>query len=214
MTVATRPARYGVEAGRIAPALIAHWVVKSTRRTELIDWYGQVFGARVVHDDGQVTFLTWDDESHRLAIVSVPTVVRYLFPFAKLRRKVLGLDHIAFTVPTLEGLLEDYVRLKRQGIRPVWAINHGPTISLYYEDPDGVRLEFQVENFPTPEETAEFFSSNEFSENPIGVNIDPDYLLSQLRNGATQQSLRRREAGVRPGRKIVANKKTLNFRTL
>ncbi|MCK0516456.1 VOC family protein [Williamsia sp. DF01-3] len=214
MTLAARPAHNGVEAGRIAPAAIAHWVVKSTRRTELIDWYGRVFGARVVHDDGQVTFLTWDDESHRLAIVSVPTVVRYLFPLAKLRRKLFGLDHIAFTVPTLDGLLEDYVRLKEHGIRPVWAINHGPTISLYYEDPDGTRLEFQVENFPTPEETANYFSSEEFADNPIGVNIDPDYLLTQLRNGVPHSWLRRREAGVRPGGKVVANKKTLNFKTL
>ncbi|MDV7244336.1 MULTISPECIES: VOC family protein [Rhodococcus] len=197
----------------MAPDLIAHWVVKSARRDELVQWYGTVFGAEVTYQDDTVTFLTWDDESHRLAIIPVPKLVKFLFPFAKFRRKAYGIDHIALTFHSLERLLENYVRLERQGIRPVWSINHGPTISLYYEDPDGVRLEFQVENY-APGHESDFFYTAEFADNPIGVNIDPDYLLSQLRNGVPAEELRRREAGVRPGRRVVANKKTLNFRTL
>ncbi|WCT05759.1 VOC family protein [Rhodococcus qingshengii] len=196
-----------------APDLIAHWVVKSARRDELVQWYGTVFGAEVTYQDATVTFLTWDDESHRLAIIPVPKPVKFLFPFAKFRRKVYGIDHIALTFRSLERLLENYVRLKRLGIRPVWSINHGPTISLYYEDPDGVRLEFQVENY-APGHESDFFHTDEFAANPIGVNIDPDYLLSQLRNGFPTEELRRREAGVRPGRRVLANKKTINFRTL
>lgn len=198
---------------RVAPDYIAHWVVKSARRDELVEWYGTVFGATIAYEDSGITFLTWDDESHRLAIIPVPRPVRFLFPLARFRRKAYGIDHIALTFTSLERLLENYVRLKRLGIRPVWAINHGPTISLYYEDPDGVRLEFQVENFD-PENTAAFFFTEEFASNPIGVNIDPDYLLSRLRNGATHEELRRREAGTRPGRLIVANKKTITPTTL
>ncbi|WP_328813369.1 VOC family protein [Rhodococcus sp. NBC_00297] len=199
--------------GRHGPDRIAHWVVKSTRTDEMVRWYGTVFGAQVAYQDDEITFLTWDDESHRLAIIAVPPVLRLLFPLARLKRKVYGIDHIALTFTSLERLLENYVRLKRQGIRPVWSINHGPTISLYYEDPDGIRLEFQVENFD-PDHTAAFFYSDEFARNPIGVNIDPDYLLSRLRNGDSPKELRRREAGTRPGRPVVANKKTISFRTL
>ncbi|MFD3747365.1 VOC family protein [Nocardia sp. NPDC058633] len=198
---------------RSAPDLIAHWVVKSARRDQLVQWYGTVFGAEITYQDDTVTFLTWDDESHRLAIIPVPKPLKFLFPLARFRRKVYGIDHIALTFHSLERLLENYVRLKRLGIRPVWSINHGPTISLYYEDPDGVRLEFQVENFG-PGHTSTFFYTDEFAANPIGVNIDPDFLLGQLRNGVPEEELRRREAGVRPGRRVVANKKTLNFRTL
>jgi hypothetical protein len=201
------------KAPRVAPDLIAHWVVKSARTEEMVGWYGKVFGAEIVYQDEGITFLTWDDESHRLAIIAVPKPVRFLFPFAKFRRKAYGIDHIALTFISLERLLENYVRLKRLGILPVWSINHGPTISLYYEDPDGVRLEFQVENFDA-ENTAAFFFTEEFAENPIGVNIDPDYLLSQLRNGVPHEELRRREAGTRPGHPVVANKKTITPKTL
>jgi catechol 2,3-dioxygenase-like lactoylglutathione lyase family enzyme len=115
----------------------------------MIGWYHTVFGAHIVHEDSKLAFLTWDEESHRLALVKLPRLLRYLFPLARLRRKVYGVDHLGFSVRSLEQLLSTYERLKKAGITPVWSINHGPTTSLYYEDPDGIRLEFQTENLPT-----------------------------------------------------------------
>ena len=146
----------------IVPDVLAHWVVKTARPRQMIEWYGTVFGAKVVHEDQQIAFLTWDEESHRLALVKLPGALRFLFPLARLRRKIYGVDHLALTFGRLADLLQTYERLKHAGIRPVWSINHGPTTSLYYEDPDGIRLEFQVENYATPEETAEFFASADF----------------------------------------------------
>jgi catechol 2,3-dioxygenase-like lactoylglutathione lyase family enzyme len=199
---------------RVVPDYIAHWVVKTARSREMIDWYARVFGARVVHEDNQIAFITWDGESHRMALVKIPRPVRYLFPLARLRRKVYGIDHLAFTFKSLERLLLTYERLKLAGITPVWSINHGPTTSLYYEDPDGIRLEFQTENFPTARETAAYFSSDEFAGNPIGVNIDPDYLLERLRGGAEIDTLHRRGAGTRPGTTARANKRAITWKTL
>ncbi|MCZ4549854.1 VOC family protein [Gordonia rubripertincta] len=198
----------------LAPDLLAHFVVKTARPKEMIDWYSTVLGAHVVHEDDQIAFLTWDDESHRLALVKVPPVLRYLFPLARFRRKIYGVDHLAFTYTSLEALLLNYERLAAAGIAPVWSINHGPTTSLYYEDPDGIRLEFQTENFSTSEATAEFFSSREFEANPIGVTIDPSYLLERLRDGAPTESLLRRDAGVRPGTTPRVNKRAITLRTL
>jgi catechol-2,3-dioxygenase len=197
-----------------APDYMAHWVVKTSRTEAMVRWYGIVFGARVAHRSKQVTFLTWDHESHRLALVSLPKAARLLFPFAKWRRKLYGVDHLAFGFRTLDKLLNSYARLKAEGIVPVWSINHGPTLSLYYEDPDGTRLEFQSDNFETAEETSEFFASLTFANNPIGVNVDADYLLEQLRAGVPVSTLRRPEAGRRPGTPAVANFKTINWRTL
>lgn len=183
---------------RLAPDYLAHWVVKTARSDEVIAWYGTVFGARVVHEDSKIAFLTWDEESHRLALVKVPRLLRYLFPLSRLRRKFYGIDHLGFTIGSLEQLLSTYERLKQAGITPVWSINHGPTTSLYYEDPDGVRLEFQTENFATAKETADYFLSGAFAENPIGVNFDPDYLLERLRNGDDPAELCRQGSGTAP----------------
>jgi hypothetical protein len=130
------------------------------------------------------------------------------------RRKLYGIDHWALTFNSLEALLKTYDRLKKHGITPVWAINHGPTTSLYYEDPDGIRLEFQTENFPTAKATTDFLGGSVFAQNPIGVNIDADYLMEQFRSGIDPADLLNQGAGTRPGTKQSANKKTINWRTL
>lgn len=198
----------------LPPDLLAHFVVKTARATEMIEWYRTVMGAVVVHEDEQIAFLTWDEESHRLALVKIPPPTRFVFPLARFKRKVYGVDHLAFTYHSLERLLLNYERLAGLGIEPVWSINHGPTTSIYYEDPDGTRLEFQTENFPTAEETAAFFSSPEFAQNPIGVTFDPSYLLERMRAGAPLESLTRRDAGVRPGTRPRVNRRAITFRTL
>ncbi|OBJ66298.1 VOC family protein [Mycobacterium asiaticum] len=197
-----------------APAYLAHWVVKTARAGEMKEWYSHVFGARVVHEDAQIAFLTWDEESHRLALVKMPRVLRLLFPLARWRRKLYGLDHLAFTFDSLVELLNKWEQLKGVGIAPVWAINHGPTTSLYYEDPDGIRLEFQVENFSTAQDTTDYFSTEQFAHNPFGVNFDPGYLLERLRAGVPEAELLKAGAGTRPGSRQVAGRKTINLRTL
>lgn len=199
---------------RVGPDYLAHWVVKTPRSQQMIAWYREVFGARVVHEDAKLAFITWDEESHRLALVKMPGFFRFVFPFARYRRKMLGVDHIGFTVRSLERLLANHERLKKLGITPVWCINHGPTTSMYYEDPDGIRLEFQVENFPTAEETAQYIGGNAFAQNPIGVDFDPDYLLERLRSGHDVKELLKRGAGTRPGTTARANIRAITWKTL
>ncbi|WP_009476547.1 VOC family protein [Rhodococcus sp. JVH1] len=198
----------------LPPSIIAHWAIKTARAEEMIDWYGTVFGAEVVHQDKQIAFLSWDEESHRLALVKLPRPLRLLFPLSKLRRKLYGLDHLAFSYTSLQDLLLNYERLKGVGILPVWTINHGPTTSLYYEDPDGIRLEFQIENFADPKDTAEFFSSADFAQNPIGTEIDVDYLLERLRGGTDPGELLRPGAGTRPGTVPRSSRKAITIKTL
>jgi catechol 2,3-dioxygenase-like lactoylglutathione lyase family enzyme len=210
----TTPTDLEVTPDRLVPDFIAHWVVKTARSAEMIAWYGTVFDARVVHEDSQIAFLTWDSESHRLALIKLPAPLRHAFPLARFRRKTYGIDHLAFTFTSVTRLLLTYERLKHAGITPVWSINHGPTTSLYYEDPEGIRLEFQTENFPSAQLTADYFNSKEFADNPIGVNVDPDYLLERLRAGTSETDLLKPGAGTRPGTKPRANKRTLTWKTL
>ena len=44
------------------------------------------------------------------------------------------------------NILADRKALKAEGIEPFWCINHGPTISMYFKDPDANRVELQVEH--------------------------------------------------------------------
>ena len=101
----------------------------------------------------------------------------------------------------MDRLLSTYERLKKAGITPVWSINHGPTTSLYYEDPDGIRLEFQTENFPTAKATADYFHGSAFAEDPIGVNFDPDTFSSGCAAALNPPSCSTREPA--PGQALL-----------
>lgn len=91
-----------------------------------------------------------------------------------------------------------YRQRKARGIEPVWSVNHGPTTSMYYKDPDGNKIEAQVDNFPTVEEATAFFKTKEFAENSIGVDFDPEDLVSRLRSGEDPKAImKRREIGPR-----------------
>ena len=81
-----------------------------------------------------------------------------------------------------------YKKLKAAGMTPYWPIHHGTTLSLYYRDPDGNRMEFQVDH-GTVEEATAFMASRAFAANPIGVVYDPDALLAKYEAGASEAEL-------------------------
>lgn len=160
--------------GPIPPSKLAHVVRRTSRYREMIDWYQTVLGAEIVHSNEILAFLTYDDEHHRIALVSMPGL-------AEQSPQAAGTDHIAFSHRDLGDLLATYARLKREGIVPYWCINHGPTTSMYYRDPDGNGIEFQVDNFPTVEEASRWMRGGEFAANPVGVVYDPDELVERYR---------------------------------
>ncbi|MET8996242.1 VOC family protein [Amycolatopsis sp. NPDC004169] len=196
-----------------APDFLAHWVVKTARLDEMTTWYRKVFGARVVPQDRQGAFLSGDREHHLLADRGAghPAVPPPAGPAAAQGPRDRPPRR---PVASLEKLLTTYERLERAGIRPVWSINHGPTTSLYYEDPDGIRLEFQVDNFPTADATAAYFAGEECVANPIGTEFDSGYLLERLRRGDDPAELFRPGAGTRPGTTPRANKRAITWKTL
>lgn len=166
----------------IEPAKFAHFVLRVRDLAASSEWYAKVLGMEIVHDAGMIVFMTYDDEHHRLALAqtSVQTERKSGAP---------GLDHVAYTLASLGDLLSTYKRLKGLDILPVWPINHGLTTSLYYADPDGNRVEFQVENLATKEALQSFMRSDVFAKNPIGVEFDPEALLVRYESGEEMTSL-------------------------
>jgi len=193
-TTDDRNAKIDGDRGRLPPAKLAHVVRRTSRFDEMLHWYQVVLGAEIVHADAMLAFLTYDDEHHRLAIAHIPGLEDQPALAA-------GTDHVAFTHADLGDLLYTYVRLEREGIEPYWCINHGPTTSMYYKDPDGNGIELQVDNFPTTEDTNRWMRSGDFAENPIGVLFDPRELLARFRAGEPIEQLVARAAlpdGVSP----------------
>ena len=164
------------------PAKLAHFVLRTSDIDGLADWYCSVLEARVVHRNKMISFATFDDEHHRIAFIdrgfkSGP------------EPESNGVDHVAFTYESLGDLLSNYVRLRDQGIVPERTINHGPTTSMYYRDPDGNRIELQVENFADSKDAIDFMNGPIFEANPIGVLFDADELVERFEAGVPLEQL-------------------------
>jgi catechol-2,3-dioxygenase len=155
------------------PAYFAHFVVRTSQYAEMVRWYRIFLNADLVYNDEKLTFLTFDEEHHRLAIVNKPGLVPMTPGHA-------GIDHVAYSYSSFEGLFKQYEWLKKNDILPHMCINHGPTTSLYYKDPDGNQVENQVNNWPDPERSKAYFQSEAFAENPIGTFFDPDALSAEI----------------------------------
>jgi catechol-2,3-dioxygenase len=152
----------------------------------MIAWYRNVFEADVVYENPALAFLTYDDEHHRFAFANLDV----LKPggTASGDRGEIGVNHVAYTYASAGDLLATYARLKRAGIEPYWPVHHGTTMSLYYTDPDGNRMEFQVDVGTVQEATA-LMRSPDYAANPVGVMYDPDALLARFEAGETEETL-------------------------
>lgn len=174
------------------PSKFAHIVYRTRRFREMVDWYGRVFEASVRFESPVIAFLTYDDEHHRFAFLNLSI----LDPDGQAAGRMdAGVDHVAYTYASLGDLVDTYLRLKQDGVVPYWPIRHGPTLSLYYRDPDGNRLEFQVDSYPTVQEATDFMHGEAYATNPIGVAFDPDELVRQFRAGVAEAELLRRREG-------------------
>ena len=166
---------------RIRPAKFAHVVYRTRRFEPMLSWYETVFDAKVQYQNPALAFLTYDDEHHRFAFANMS-----LFQpdgSETDRHDLIGVDHVAYTYASLNDLLENYAQLKEKGISPYWCIHHGITVSMYYADPDGNQMEFQVDSYSSSEDAKAFIKAH-FSANPIGVEYDPEDWLFRVRTGA------------------------------
>jgi catechol-2,3-dioxygenase len=187
----------------IRPKKFAHVVYRTRRFEQMLQWYETVFGARVQYQNPALAFLTYDDEHHRFAFANMS-----LFQPEGTetdRQGAIGVDHVAYTYASLSDLVENYSRLKENGIKPYWCVHHGVTVSMYYADPDGNQMEFQVDCYGSSEEANDFIKAH-FSTNPVGVEFDPDDWAAKLRAGARQSDflVRRVHEPVSPVRAALA----------
>jgi catechol-2,3-dioxygenase len=159
-----------------------------TRRYEaMLAWYQAVFEANVQYQNPAFAFLTYDDEHHRFAFANMSVLNpdgTEMEPTPK-----IGVNHVGYTFANAGELLENYDRLKQAGISPYWTVHHGVTLSMYYRDPDGNRMEFQVDCCANADEAKAFMQTEEFAASPAGVDVDFDALLAQYRGGASAESL-------------------------
>ena len=161
------------------PPKFAHIVYRTGQPTQMRDWYCAVLDGHVVYQDEVLCFITYDDEHHRVALLSPPTEHQRRSP------AIACAHHTAYTFDGIDDLLERYVLLRDKGIAPAVCIAHGITTSMYYEDPDGNMVEMQVDNFADPNDATAYMNGPEYAGDSVGPAFDPEVLLRDRRAGVS-----------------------------
>ena len=175
------------------PHTLSHVVLRTpvSQLSAMKNFYRTFLDAEIVWENESICFLTYDGEHHRIGLLATPET-------QPKPPSTAGLDHIAFTFASLADLAKAYLKRKASGILPAMCLNHGPTTSMYYEDPDGNGLETQVWNFESKEDIDLFLESPEFKANPIGVDFDPEELVRMIEAGVDERIIKKRvETGPR-----------------
>src|ERR1700742_4383156 len=95
------------------PKYLAHVVLQTNQLNTMVEFYKKFLNAHSSYENSYASFLTYDEEHHRIAIVEIPGVGKRI-------PKAAGLQHMAFAYETLEDLAASYLQRKANGIEPLW----------------------------------------------------------------------------------------------
>ena len=164
------------------PTRFSHLVLQSRHFAQSVAWYKTVLRAKPMFENAVVSFLSFDEEHHRVMIGNNPGL-------APRDPKAAGVVHFAFGMDTLDDLVNAYLRLRDQGIVPESCVNHGFTTSFYYRDPDQNEVELAVDNFDGREEMDAWFATGAFDRNFFGFRVDPEYVAKRHGEGAPARAI-------------------------
>jgi catechol-2,3-dioxygenase len=166
-----------------SPTKLSHLVLQTNRRREMIEWYCTVLGAEILYEAERISFISYDDEHHRVAFLDPG-------PLTERQPNAAGLNHVAFTFAGPDELTENYRRLQSLGIEPHRCVNHGVTTSMYYHDPDGNQVELLIDNFATAAAGRTYMKNRSRNDkNPVGIALDPEELAERVRAGLRREEL-------------------------
>jgi catechol-2,3-dioxygenase len=103
-------------------------------------FYTDVVGLEIAARVEGATFLTCGTLHHDIVLFQVSEPAETAMPPA------VGLNHIAFQLPDRTALRERYDLLQEKGVS-VRPIEHNTTLSFYFHDPDGNRIELYCDRY-------------------------------------------------------------------
>jgi catechol-2,3-dioxygenase len=176
----------------VASPKLAHLILNTSDYEASKQWYLEVLEATIGVEttDHAACFLRTDDSHHRIGMFRVAEIdgsPSMAFPGSTDGRKG-RVNHFAFEYPTLQELLEKYERLAGSAIVPKICFNHGPTMSMYYEDPNRNTVELYYDAKYSEEQIAAFYAGGD--QYVLGaIPFDPAETLKELRGGTTVAEL-------------------------
>jgi catechol-2,3-dioxygenase len=168
----------------MASPVLSHLVVNTSNYEPMKQWYLTVLEAEIGVESPthSACFLRTDQNHHRLGLFNVAETDRSgsMAQPGSQGPSVARLNHFAFEYPTLHKLFDAHAHLADLAVTPRIALNHGPTMSIYYQDPDQNTVELFYDNGYTEERLIEFFEAGHVLD---GIPFDPAELAKELDGG-------------------------------
>jgi catechol 2,3-dioxygenase-like lactoylglutathione lyase family enzyme len=118
---------------RSRPTKISHVVLNSARTEDQVPFFADVLGFRLSDSTHLMEFLRCSADHHSIAIF---------------RNKGPSLNHVAYELPNIDGLMRGTGRVKQNGFDIAWGIGrHGPgsNVFSYFIEPNGFVAEYTAE---------------------------------------------------------------------
>jgi catechol 2,3-dioxygenase len=118
---------------RSRPTKISHVVLNSAHTDDQVPFFTDVLGFQLSDSSHMMEFLRCSADHHSIAIF---------------RNNGPSLNHVAYEVPNMDGLMRGAGRLKQNGFDIEWGVGrHGPgnNVFSYFIEPDGFVAEYTTE---------------------------------------------------------------------
>ena len=118
---------------RSRPTKISHVVLNSARTEDQVPFFIDVLGFKLSDSSHMMEFLRCSADHHSIAIF---------------RNNGPSLNHVAYELPNIDGLMRGTGRLKRNGFDIEWGVGrHGPgnNVFSYFIEPNGFVAEYTTE---------------------------------------------------------------------
>jgi len=118
---------------RSRPSKLSHVVLNSARTEDQVPFFIDVLGFKLSDSTHMMEFLRCSADHHSIAIF---------------RNNGPSLNHVAYEVPNMDGLMRGAGRLKQNGFDIEWGVGrHGPgnNVFSYFIEPDGFVAEYTTE---------------------------------------------------------------------
>ena len=134
MTISSDSAQHpDVVVDRSRPTKISHVVLNSARTDDQVPFFIDVLGFKLSDSTHMMEFLRCSADHHSIAIF---------------RNNGPSLNHVAYELPNIDGLMRGAGRLKRSGFDVEWGVGrHGPgsNVFSYFIEPNGFVAEYTTE---------------------------------------------------------------------
>jgi len=134
MTISSDSAQHpDVVVDRSRPTKISHVVLNSARTDDQVPFFMDVLGFKLSDSTHMMEFLRCSADHHSIAIF---------------RNNGPSLNHVAYELPNIDGLMRGTGRLKRSGFDVEWGVGrHGPgsNVFSYFIEPNGFVAEYTTE---------------------------------------------------------------------